>query len=163
VTFSSTYHKKSDGKGPHLEPPPAAVGSGNPEETVRQHFFVHLKNEYGYRSEQMKEEESVTGRGSGQARADFIIWRTIQDKGDQKPPLIIVECKSDNVTNQTRGLSPGRPTMRMPERSSSSHTTPGKHASGAFARIACQATWKRSRISHTRTPVTARFRSSFPS
>lgn len=69
-----------------------------PEERVRQNFLPVLVNEYGYRLEQIKEEESVTGRGSGQARADFIIWRTIQDKVDDKPPFIIVECKSDNVT-----------------------------------------------------------------
>jgi type I restriction enzyme M protein len=69
-----------------------------PEERVRQNFLNVLVNEYGYQIEQMKEEESVTGRGSGQARADFIIWRTVQDKADDKPPFIIVECKSDNVT-----------------------------------------------------------------
>lgn len=42
----------------------------------------------------------VTGRGSAQARADFVIWRSAQDKIDQKPPFIIVECKSDNVTTK---------------------------------------------------------------
>ncbi len=30
--------------------------------------------------------------------ADFVIWRTVQDRRDHKPPLIVVECKSDNVT-----------------------------------------------------------------
>lgn len=69
-----------------------------PEERVRQRFLEFIVNEYGFLPEQMKEEESVTGRGSGQARADFIIWRTIKDKTDEKPPLIVAECKSDNVT-----------------------------------------------------------------
>lgn len=69
-----------------------------PEEGVRQTYLCTLVNEYGFRLEQMKEEESVTGRGSARARADFIIWRTIQDKADSRPPLIVVECKSDNVT-----------------------------------------------------------------
>lgn len=69
-----------------------------PEERVRQAFLTILVNEYGYSVEQMKEEESVVGRGSGQARADFIIWRTVKDKADDRPPLIVVECKSDNVT-----------------------------------------------------------------
>ena len=46
----------------------------------------------------MDEELEVTGRGSGHARADFVIWRTAKDKADSKSPLIIVECKSDNVT-----------------------------------------------------------------
>jgi hypothetical protein len=28
----------------------------------------------------------------------LFIWRTVGDKSDSKNPLIIVECKSDNVT-----------------------------------------------------------------
>jgi len=69
-----------------------------PEERVRQEYACVLMNEYGYLPEQMDEEKDVTGRGSGQARADFIIWRTVQDRVASKSPLIIVECKSDNVT-----------------------------------------------------------------
>ena len=40
----------------------------------------------------------VTGRGSAQARADFLIWRTVKDRVDNRPAMIVVECKSDNVT-----------------------------------------------------------------
>ena len=40
----------------------------------------------------------MTGRGSGHARADFVVWRTAQDRADSRNPLIIVECKSDNVS-----------------------------------------------------------------
>lgn len=68
-----------------------------PEETVRQDYLCILVNEYGFCLDQMDEEREVTGRGSGHARADFVIWRTVKDKSDQKSPLIIVECKSDNV------------------------------------------------------------------
>lgn len=69
-----------------------------PEEKVRQEFLRVLVNEYGYSVEQMDEEVEVTGRGSGQARADFVIWRNLQDKMDKKNPLIVVECKADNIT-----------------------------------------------------------------
>ena len=69
-----------------------------PEERVRQQYLCVLVNEYGFTLDQMDEEREVTGRGSGHARADFIIWRTVQDKADANNPLIIVECKSDNVT-----------------------------------------------------------------
>ncbi len=69
-----------------------------PEERVRQEYLPVLVNEYGFALEQMAEEVEVTGRGSGHARADFVIWRNAQDKADSKNPLIIVECKSDNVT-----------------------------------------------------------------
>jgi type I restriction enzyme M protein len=70
-----------------------------PEEGVRQDFVTTLQNEYGYSVEQMDEEvQSLAARGSARARADVIIWRTIQDKKDSTTPLIVVECKSDNVT-----------------------------------------------------------------
>jgi len=74
---------------------------------VRQNFLCTLVNEYAYRLEQISEEESVTGRGSAQARADFLIWRTIQDRTDQKPAMIVVECKSDNVTIRAADYSQG--------------------------------------------------------
>ena len=69
-----------------------------PEEKVRQEYLRILVNEYGYALDQMDEELEVTGRGSGHARADFVIWRTTQDKLDGKNPLIAVECKADNIT-----------------------------------------------------------------
>lgn len=84
-----------------------------PEERVRQQFLTVLTNEYGYAIEQIKEEESVTGRGSGQARADFIIWRTSQDKTDDKPPLIVIECKADNITIQAKDYHQGDHYARM--------------------------------------------------
>ena len=57
-----------------------------------------LVNEYGFSLKQIAEELNTTGRGTGNARADFLVWRTPQDKLDNKSPLIAVECKSDNVT-----------------------------------------------------------------
>ena len=44
-----------------------------PEERVRQEYLRILMEEYGYKAEQIEEEVSVTGRGSGDARADFLI------------------------------------------------------------------------------------------
>ena len=55
----------------------------------------------------------MIGRGAGQARADFIVWRTMQDKADDKPPLIIVECKSDNVTIKQDDYHQGEHYARM--------------------------------------------------
>jgi len=69
-----------------------------PEERVRQEFLPVLVGEYGFALEQIDEELELTGRGAGQARADFVIWRTVKERQDDRPPLIIVECKSDNVT-----------------------------------------------------------------
>jgi type I restriction enzyme M protein len=69
-----------------------------PEEMVRQQYLQVLVEEYGFTHDHMSEEMEVTGRGSAQARADFIIWRTPEDKTRQNSPLIVVECKADNVT-----------------------------------------------------------------
>jgi type I restriction enzyme M protein len=69
-----------------------------PEEAVRQEYLCSLVNEYGFSVEQFDEEVSLPGeRGNKNARADFVIWRTVQDKRDGKTALIVVECKADNV------------------------------------------------------------------
>lgn len=78
-----------------------------PEERVRQEYLFVLAREYGYSIDQIAEEESVTGRGSAQARADFLIWRTVQDRLDNRPALIVVECKSDNVTISSKDYFQG--------------------------------------------------------
>ncbi|MCB9844615.1 MAG: N-6 DNA methylase [Phycisphaeraceae bacterium] len=78
-----------------------------PEEQVRQSYLPILINEYGFSLDQMEEELNLTGRGSANARADFVIWRTAQDRSDRAAPLIVVECKSDNVTIQPEDYGQG--------------------------------------------------------
>jgi len=69
-----------------------------PEEIVRQNYLLTLVNEYSYSLDQIDEELTIAGRGAGKARADFVIWKSVEDKQKSKAPLIIVECKSDNIT-----------------------------------------------------------------
>jgi type I restriction enzyme M protein len=78
-----------------------------PEEQVRQSYLPILINEFGFSLDQMEEELNLTGRGSANARADFVIWRTTQDRSDRAAPLIVVECKSDNVTIKPEDYSQG--------------------------------------------------------
>ena len=78
-----------------------------PEERVRQAYVVTLHNEYGFALDQMDEELHVSGRGSARARADVVIWRTAQDKADSKAPLIVVECKADNITIKAADYAQG--------------------------------------------------------
>lgn len=78
-----------------------------PEERVRQYYVVTLHNEYGFNLDQMDEELHVTGRGSAKARADIVVWRTAQDKAESKAPLIVVECKADNITIKAEDYSQG--------------------------------------------------------
>jgi type I restriction enzyme M protein len=70
-----------------------------PEERVRQEYVCALVNEYEYTLEQMEEEMSPPGaRGTGNARADIVLWHTVADRKNGDNPLIVVECKADNVT-----------------------------------------------------------------
>jgi type I restriction enzyme M protein len=78
-----------------------------PEERVRQEYLRVLIEEYGYKPEQIEEEVSVTGRGSGDPRADFLIWRTREAKQRQEHALIVIECKADNVTISLKDYAQG--------------------------------------------------------
>ncbi len=71
-----------------------------PEELVRQNYICKLVNEYGYSLDQMMQEVKLTSssRGTGSARADIVIWASVQDKMDEKSPIIVVECKAQNIT-----------------------------------------------------------------
>lgn len=52
-----------------------------PEEAVRQEYLCVLVNEYGFKLEQIDEEATLPGkRGNKHARADFVIWRTVEEK-----------------------------------------------------------------------------------
>jgi type I restriction enzyme M protein len=84
-----------------------------PEEIVRQNYLLVLVNEYGYSLDQIDEELAITGRGAGKARADFVIWKNAEDKQKAKSPLIIVECKSDNVTITSKDYSQGENYARI--------------------------------------------------
>lgn len=86
-----------------------------PEERVRQEYLCILVNDYGFDPAQIAEEENLTGRGSAQARADHVIWRSAKDKAERKPPLIIVEYKSDNVTITPEDYGQGDRYARMVE------------------------------------------------
>lgn len=84
-----------------------------PEEIVRQNYLLALINEYGYSLDQIDEELAITGRGSGKARADFVIWKTAEDKQKTKAPLVIVECKSDNITISAKDYAQGENYARI--------------------------------------------------
>lgn len=71
-----------------------------PEEEVRQRYICRLAESYGYDFKQMDQELKVTNshRGTGSARADIVIWKSVKDKAENKNAFIIVECKAESVT-----------------------------------------------------------------
>jgi type I restriction enzyme M protein len=83
-----------------------------PEELVRQQYVCTLVNDYGFSLGQMGEEREVQ-HGRDAAEADIVIWRRAQDKADAKPPLIVVECKADNVTITPRDYGQGESYARI--------------------------------------------------
>ncbi len=71
-----------------------------PEERVRQEFIHILLTDYHFTADQMAQEVKVSNskRGQGNARADIVIWRSKEDKKEKKSPVIVVECKAQQVT-----------------------------------------------------------------
>lgn len=71
-----------------------------PEEEVRQQYICRLVNNYGYSLEQMQQEVTVSNslRGQGRAQADIVVWKSKEDKLSNISPIIVVECKAENIT-----------------------------------------------------------------
>lgn len=71
-----------------------------PEERVRQNYITILHNQYGFEFQQMEQEVKANNSkgGQGKARADIVIWKNEQDRKERKNPVIVVECKAQNVT-----------------------------------------------------------------
>ena len=70
-----------------------------PEERVRQEYIQRLVDNYGYTLEQMQQEVTVAEgnkRGTGKARADIVIWASAE-KVEKEAPIIVVECKAENI------------------------------------------------------------------
>ena len=71
-----------------------------PEERVRQEYIqIVLRYHYGFSFDQMDQGVSVSNskQGTGRARADVVIWRSAKEKTEHKKPLIVVECKAQQV------------------------------------------------------------------
>ena len=71
-----------------------------PEEKVRQEYICRLVTHYGYILDQMQQEVTVAvgnKRGTGRASADIVVWKS-KSEVYKKPPIIVVECKADNLT-----------------------------------------------------------------
>jgi len=73
--------------------------TASPEEKVRQEYICRLVNHYGFQLDQMQQEVTVaTGnqRGTGRASADIVVWKS-KDEVEKVAPVIVVECKADNI------------------------------------------------------------------
>lgn len=71
-----------------------------PEEQVRQEYICRLVNHYSFDINQMEQEVTVSNsqRGQGRAQADIVVWKSAKDKAEENSPVIVVECKAENIT-----------------------------------------------------------------
>lgn len=83
-----------------------------PEEIIRQKFVCVLVNNYKYDLAQMQEEVK-TKHGKGSTRADIVIWQNSKDKQDSKTPLIVIECKADNIRIKQEDYEQGESYARL--------------------------------------------------
>jgi len=82
--------------------------TSKPEELVRQRFVRHLCERFGYSLEQMRQEQRMTS-GSRSARADIVVWETPEKAagGTGVSPVLVVECKAENVEINLRDFYQG--------------------------------------------------------
>ncbi len=95
-----TIYKPKYEKGKIFAPLQNKYLEAKPEEKVRQEFICRLINDYGYTLEQMAQEVQLTSssRGTGRASADIVIWRTKEEKEQNKTAFLVVELKAEAIT-----------------------------------------------------------------
>lgn len=75
--------------------------SENPKEKMIQQHICKLVNDYGFGLEQMEQQIKINDCSPltpDSAMADIVIWRNSKDKSENKNPIIVVECKAENIT-----------------------------------------------------------------
>ncbi len=71
------------------------------KDNLRQEYINRLVNHYGFSLEQIEEKVSIDDvdkKSKIIAYADILVWSNKEDKNHKKPPLIVVECKAEQVT-----------------------------------------------------------------
>lgn len=94
------YKPKYDKSGKIFAPLQNKYLEAKPEEKVRQEFICRLINDYGYTLEQMAQEVQLTtsSRGTGRASADIVIWKTKEEKEQNKTAFMVIELKAEALT-----------------------------------------------------------------
>ena len=81
--------------------------SDKPEEIVRQQFVRHLCESLGYTLGQMDQERRIM-HGRRSPRADIVVWETQQAKAANRTPVLVIECKTENVEISVRDYYQGQ-------------------------------------------------------
>ena len=87
--------------------------AATPEAIVRQSYLLTLVNDYGFALDQIAEDINAIPSDPLSPVADFVIWRTAEDRSDNAAPLIIVQCKSDIITVRVQDYPQGAAYARI--------------------------------------------------
>jgi type I restriction enzyme M protein len=76
------------------------------EELVRQSFVLHLHQNLGYPLEAMAQEQRVQ-HGRHSPKTDIVVWESSEKKAQRRSPIIVVECKAENIEIHPRDFYQG--------------------------------------------------------
>lgn len=87
----------------------------SPEEKVRHEYINRLINYYGFNINQLERDVKIkdTKKNNILAIADIVVWRSFEERKNKSTPLIVVECKADQVTIKAEDYFKGTEFARL--------------------------------------------------
>lgn len=87
----------------------------SPEEKVRYEYIERLINYYGFNINQIEEDVKIKDK-KGKfiiAKADIVVWTSFEERKNKSTPLIVVECKAEQVTIKAEDYFKGTEFARL--------------------------------------------------
>lgn len=87
----------------------------SPEEKVRHEYIDRLINYYGFNINQIEQDVKIkeNKRNSIIAKADIVVWCSFEERKNKSTPLIVVECKAEQVTIKAEDYFKGTEFARL--------------------------------------------------
>lgn len=87
----------------------------SPEEKVRHEYIDRLINYYGFNINQIEQDVKIKDakKNSILAKADIVVWRSFEERKNKLTPLIVVECKAEQVTIKAEDYFKGTEFARL--------------------------------------------------
>lgn len=87
----------------------------SPEEKVRHEYIDRLINYYGFNINQIEQDAKIKDIKKNRilAKADIVVWRSFEERKNKSIPLIVVECKAEQVTIKAEDYFEGTEFARL--------------------------------------------------
>lgn len=87
----------------------------SPEEKVRHEYIDRLINYYGFNINQIEQDAKIKDVKNNRilAKADIVVWRSFEERKNKSTPLIVVECKAEQVTIKAEDYFKGTEFARL--------------------------------------------------